>query len=195
MDPVPDVQVGGPFWTAATQQMKNFGRIAVCGGIATYNDTTPKTCAYSPHLHCLHLYITVLLRFPQFNSTPACENKVESSDGLKWFPLEGIIVLLKTPVVTEFVVDSLLLFFFPFYHLPLSGPYPHLTMIFKQLKVEGFMQSRWEHKHPESLKRLMGWVKEVSDWKEVISTLDLIQVSWVFSRISNLCVASVLHLV
>uniref|UniRef100_A0A671UH11 Prostaglandin reductase 1 n=1 Tax=Sparus aurata TaxID=8175 RepID=A0A671UH11_SPAAU len=75
--------VGGPFWTAATQQMKNFGRIAVCGGIATYNDTTPKTC-----------------------------------------------------------------------------PYPHLTMIFKQLKVEGFMQSRWEHKHPESLKRLMGWVKE-----------------------------------
>lgn len=23
------------------------------------------------------------------------------------------------------------------------------------------MQSRWEHKHPESLKRLMGWLKEV----------------------------------
>lgn len=44
----------------------------------------------------------------------------------------------------------------------LSGPYPHLTMIFKELKMEGFMQSRWEHKHPESLKKLMGWLTEVS---------------------------------
>lgn len=75
--------VGGPFSTAALQQMKHFGRIAVCGGIATYNDATPQT-----------------------------------------------------------------------------GPYPHLTMIFKELKMEGFMQSRWEHKHPESLKKLMGWLKE-----------------------------------
>uniref|UniRef100_A0A4W6G139 Prostaglandin reductase 1 n=1 Tax=Lates calcarifer TaxID=8187 RepID=A0A4W6G139_LATCA len=75
--------VGGPFSTVALQQMKNFGRIAVCGSISVYNDTTPQT-----------------------------------------------------------------------------GPYPHLTMIFKQLKMEGFMQSRWEHKHPESLRRLMGWLKE-----------------------------------
>uniref|UniRef100_A0A4W6BQU6 Prostaglandin reductase 1 n=1 Tax=Lates calcarifer TaxID=8187 RepID=A0A4W6BQU6_LATCA len=59
--------VGGPFSTVALQQMKNFGRIAVCGSISVYNDTTPQT-----------------------------------------------------------------------------GPYPHLTMIFKQLKMEGFMQSRWE---------------------------------------------------
>lgn len=75
--------VGGPFSSAAIQQMKNFGRIAVCGSISTYNDTTPQT-----------------------------------------------------------------------------GPFPQLTMILKQLKMEGFMQSRWEHKHPESLKRLMGWFKE-----------------------------------
>uniref|UniRef100_A0A671UGJ1 Prostaglandin reductase 1 n=1 Tax=Sparus aurata TaxID=8175 RepID=A0A671UGJ1_SPAAU len=75
--------VGGPFWTAATQQMKLLGRIAVCGGIATYNDTTTKTC-----------------------------------------------------------------------------PYPHPVIISKQLKVEGFIPARWQHKHPESLKRLMGWVKE-----------------------------------
>lgn len=75
--------VGGPFSTAAMQQMKNLGRIAVCGAISTYNDTVPQT-----------------------------------------------------------------------------GPFPHLTMIFKQIKMEGFMQSRWEHKHPESLKRLMGWLKE-----------------------------------
>ncbi|XP_040039015.2 prostaglandin reductase 1 [Gasterosteus aculeatus] len=75
--------VGGPFSSAAIQQMKNFGRIAICGSISTYNDTTPQT-----------------------------------------------------------------------------GPFPQLTMILKQLKMEGFMQSRWEHKHPESLKRLMGWFKE-----------------------------------
>ncbi|XP_040039016.2 prostaglandin reductase 1 [Gasterosteus aculeatus] len=75
--------VGGPFSSVAIQQMKNFGRIAVCGSISTYNDTTPQT-----------------------------------------------------------------------------GPFPQLTMIFKQLKMEGFTLSRWEHKHPESLKRLMGWFKE-----------------------------------
>ncbi|XP_056156386.1 prostaglandin reductase 1-like [Lampris incognitus] len=75
--------VGGPFSSMALQQMKDFGRIAVCGSISVYNDTTPQT-----------------------------------------------------------------------------GPYPHLTMIFKQLKMEGFMQSRWEHKHPESLKRLMAWMRE-----------------------------------
>ncbi|XP_033839457.1 prostaglandin reductase 1-like [Periophthalmus magnuspinnatus] len=75
--------VGGPSSSVAIQQMKDFGRIAVCGSISTYNDTTPQT-----------------------------------------------------------------------------GPYPHMTMIMKQLKMEGFMQSRWAHKHPESLKRLLGWVKE-----------------------------------
>lgn len=75
--------VGGSFSSVALNQMKDFGRIAVCGSISTYNDAAPQT-----------------------------------------------------------------------------GPYPHLTMIFKQIKMEGFMQSRWEHKHPESLKRLMGWLKE-----------------------------------
>lgn len=39
-------KVGGPFSTVALQQMKEFGRIAVCGGIATYNDTTPQTGRY-----------------------------------------------------------------------------------------------------------------------------------------------------
>lgn len=90
------------------------------------------------------------------------------------FSLEGDIVLLKCykaankqtllrvcfhgPPLTSFLEPPLSLS--PF---SLSGPYPHLTMILKQLKMEGFMQSRWEHKHPESLKRLMGWLKEVSD--------------------------------
>lgn len=75
--------VGGSFSSVAIQQMKDFGRIAVCGSISTYNDTTPQT-----------------------------------------------------------------------------GPYLQFPMIIKQLKMEGFMQTRWAHKHPESLKRLMGWVKE-----------------------------------
>ncbi|XP_018560658.1 prostaglandin reductase 1-like [Lates calcarifer] len=38
--------VGGPFSTVALQQMKNFGRIAVCGSISVYNDTTPQTGPY-----------------------------------------------------------------------------------------------------------------------------------------------------
>lgn len=75
--------VGGPFSSVAIQQMKEFGRIAVCGSISTYNDAIPQT-----------------------------------------------------------------------------GPYPHMILIMKQLKMEGFMQSRWAHKHPESLKRLLGWVRE-----------------------------------
>ncbi|CAN9509292.1 unnamed protein product [Ophioblennius macclurei] len=75
--------VGGHFSVVALQQMKEFGRIAVCGSISGYNDTAPQT-----------------------------------------------------------------------------GPYPHFIMIMKQLKMEGFIQSRWEHKHHESLKRLMAWVKE-----------------------------------
>uniref|UniRef100_A0A3B3ZWS8 Prostaglandin reductase 1 n=1 Tax=Periophthalmus magnuspinnatus TaxID=409849 RepID=A0A3B3ZWS8_9GOBI len=71
--------VGGPSSSVAIQQMKDFGRIAVCGSISTYNDTTPQTGTF---------------------------------------------------------------------------------LIYPQLKMEGFMQSRWAHKHPESLKRLLGWVKE-----------------------------------
>ncbi|CAB1345370.1 unnamed protein product [Coregonus sp. 'balchen'] len=41
--------VGGPFSSVAIPQMKEFGRIALCGGISTYNDTTPQTGPY-PHL-------------------------------------------------------------------------------------------------------------------------------------------------
>uniref|UniRef100_A0A3Q2PBF8 Prostaglandin reductase 1 n=1 Tax=Fundulus heteroclitus TaxID=8078 RepID=A0A3Q2PBF8_FUNHE len=75
--------VGGHFSTVALAQMRNFGRIAVCGSISTYNDGSPQT-----------------------------------------------------------------------------GPYPHTMMIFKQLKMEGFLQNRWREKNPESLKRLMTWLQE-----------------------------------
>uniref|UniRef100_A0A3B5QBE1 Prostaglandin reductase 1 n=1 Tax=Xiphophorus maculatus TaxID=8083 RepID=A0A3B5QBE1_XIPMA len=43
---------------------------------------------------------------------------------------------------------------------PQTGPYPHMTMIVKQLKMEGFTQNRWQHKNPESLKRMIGWLQE-----------------------------------
>uniref|UniRef100_A0A673JP55 Prostaglandin reductase 1 n=1 Tax=Sinocyclocheilus rhinocerous TaxID=307959 RepID=A0A673JP55_9TELE len=41
--------VGGPFFTAALKNMKPGGRIAVCGAIANYNDTTPQMCPYPHH--------------------------------------------------------------------------------------------------------------------------------------------------
>ncbi|XP_076148126.1 prostaglandin reductase 1-like isoform X1 [Alosa pseudoharengus] len=75
--------VGGPFSSVAIEQMKPFGRIAVCGGISMYNDVTPQT-----------------------------------------------------------------------------GQYVQLPMIFKQLKMEGFMSVRWSHKDEKSLMRLMDLAKE-----------------------------------
>ncbi|KAJ8268850.1 hypothetical protein COCON_G00114570 [Conger conger] len=75
--------VGGSFSSVAIPQMKLFGRIAVCGGISLYNDTTPQT-----------------------------------------------------------------------------GPFLQLQMVFKQLKMEGFLVGRWEHKNEESLPRLISWMKE-----------------------------------
>lgn len=75
--------VGGEFSTAVMPLMRQFGRIAVCGSISMYNDTTPQ-----------------------------------------------------------------------------SGPYIHTHMIFKQLRMEGFLVTRWVHKNPEALKKLMGWVRE-----------------------------------
>ncbi|XP_063311330.1 prostaglandin reductase 1-like [Pelobates fuscus] len=38
--------VGGVFSDVALQQMKQFGRIAVCGAISTYNDSVPQTGPY-----------------------------------------------------------------------------------------------------------------------------------------------------
>ncbi|KAJ8390320.1 hypothetical protein AAFF_G00108890 [Aldrovandia affinis] len=43
---------------------------------------------------------------------------------------------------------------------PQSGPYVHVNMVLKQLKMEGFVYGRWKHKNEESLLRLMAWMKE-----------------------------------
>ncbi|KAJ8382227.1 hypothetical protein SKAU_G00030050 [Synaphobranchus kaupii] len=75
--------VGGSFSSVAVPQMKQFGRIAVCGSISLYNDTVPQT-----------------------------------------------------------------------------GPFVQTHMVFKQLKMEGFLVSRWEHKNEQSLLRLISWIKE-----------------------------------
>ncbi|KAA0723154.1 Prostaglandin reductase 1 [Triplophysa tibetana] len=53
--------VAGPFFTAALHNMKPGGRIAVCGAIAIYNDTTPQMCPY-PH----HWIITQQLKIEGF---------------------------------------------------------------------------------------------------------------------------------
>lgn len=52
---------------------------------------------------------------------------------------------------------------FSFIMLDISfpGPYPLTTINWKQVKIEGFMQSRWQSDHPQGLKKLMGWYKEV----------------------------------
>ncbi|XP_045572325.1 uncharacterized protein isoform X4 [Salmo salar] len=83
--------VGGKFSSVVMPQMREYGRIAVCGSISMYNDTTPQT---------------------------------------------GI---LSTPQ---------------------TGPYVHTYMIFKQLRMEGFLCARWKHKHQQSLRRLMAWMTE-----------------------------------
>ncbi|XP_041730914.1 prostaglandin reductase 1-like [Coregonus clupeaformis] len=75
--------VGGKFSSVVMPQMREYGRIAVCGSISVYNDTTPQT-----------------------------------------------------------------------------GPYVHSHMIFKQLRMEGFLCGRWKHKHQQSLRRLMAWMTE-----------------------------------
>ncbi|XP_076150070.1 prostaglandin reductase 1-like isoform X1 [Alosa pseudoharengus] len=41
-----------------------------------------------------------------------------------------------------------------------TGPYIQSHMIFKQLRMEGFLCTRWEHRHPESLRRLLTWTRE-----------------------------------
>lgn len=47
-------------------------------------------------------------------------------------------------------------------------------MIFKQLKMEGFLVSRWEHKNKESLKRMLTWMQEVQ-YKGI---LGLLYIAW-----------------
>ncbi|XP_023654133.2 prostaglandin reductase 1 [Paramormyrops kingsleyae] len=44
--------------------------------------------------------------------------------------------------------------------VPQTGPYIHAHMIFKQLKMEGFLCHRWSYKNEESLRRLLAWVTE-----------------------------------
>ncbi|MEE6518739.1 hypothetical protein FKM82_029909, partial [Ascaphus truei] len=75
--------VGGKFSDAAMPQMKDFGRIAVCGAVSMYNDSVPQT-----------------------------------------------------------------------------GPYIQTSMIFKQLRMEGFLVHRWQDRYPEGQQQLLKWVSE-----------------------------------
>ncbi|XP_030048222.1 prostaglandin reductase 1 isoform X2 [Microcaecilia unicolor] len=75
--------VGGAFSRVALLQMKQYGRIALCGAISVYNDTAPQI-----------------------------------------------------------------------------GTYPVVSFILKELKMEGFIVTRWKDKSEEALKQLMTWVVE-----------------------------------
>ncbi|XP_053558638.1 prostaglandin reductase 1 [Bombina bombina] len=75
--------VGGKYADTALQQMKDFGRIAVCGAISMYNDSVPQT-----------------------------------------------------------------------------GPYIQPYLLFKQLRMEGFIVLRWKKNYPEGVKQLLEWVVE-----------------------------------
>ncbi|KAM4809395.1 prostaglandin reductase 1-like isoform 2-T2 [Rhinophrynus dorsalis] len=75
--------VGGKYADAALQQMKDFGRVAVCGAISMYNDSVPST-----------------------------------------------------------------------------GPFIQPYILFKQLRIEGFMETRWQDRFPEVQKQLLEWVTQ-----------------------------------
>ncbi|XP_072543615.1 prostaglandin reductase 1-like isoform X2 [Salminus brasiliensis] len=75
--------VGGPYFTAALNQMRLGGRIAVCGAISLYNATTPQMC-----------------------------------------------------------------------------PYPHMTLLSRKLRIEGFQVNQWPDKDEASTRRLTTWMKE-----------------------------------
>ncbi|XP_048359162.1 prostaglandin reductase 1-like [Sphaerodactylus townsendi] len=75
--------VGGVFSSVAVEQMKKYGRIAVCGSISLYNDKEPQ-----------------------------------------------------------------------------KGPYVQIPMIFKELRMEGFLVTRWENRKEEGLKALLKWVMQ-----------------------------------
>uniref|UniRef100_A0A3B3T8D3 Prostaglandin reductase 1 n=1 Tax=Paramormyrops kingsleyae TaxID=1676925 RepID=A0A3B3T8D3_9TELE len=53
--------------------------------------------------------------------------------------------------------------------VPQTGPYIHAHMIFKQLKMEGFLCHRWSYKNEESLRRLLLCVLSLLTWMEHIT--------------------------
>jgi len=44
----------------------------------------------------------------------------------------------------------------------LSGPYPFMTILGKQLKIQGFIVTRWLPMWPKGEKAMAQWIKEVS---------------------------------
>lgn len=45
--------------------------------------------------------------------------------------------------------------------LSLAGPYVQVPVIFKELRMEGFIVTRWNNRWEEGLKALLKWVMEV----------------------------------
>jgi len=45
------------------------------------------------------------------------------------------------------------------------------TILFKQLKVEGFMVTRWPDKVPQAIKDLTGWIEEVRERRKCVKLI------------------------
>ncbi|XP_054843260.1 prostaglandin reductase 1 [Eublepharis macularius] len=53
---------------------------------------------------------------------------------------------------------------------PQKGPYVQATMVLKELRMEGFLATRWENRKEEALKALLKWVMEGKiKWQEYIT--------------------------
>lgn len=50
----------------------------------------------------------------------------------------------------------------------LAGPYLQPPMILKELQMEGFIVSRWNHRREEGLQALLKWVVEVRNEGAVV---------------------------
>ncbi|XP_052372882.1 prostaglandin reductase 1-like isoform X1 [Oncorhynchus keta] len=139
--------VGGKFSSVVMPQMREYGRIAVCGSISMYNDTTPQTGILSTlQTGILSTLQTGILSTPQTGllSTPQTGILSTPQTGLLSTPQTGLLSTPQTGVLST----------------PQTGPYVHTHMIFKQLRMEGFLCARWKNKHQQSLRRLMAWMTE-----------------------------------
>lgn len=42
------------------------------------------------------------------------------------------------------------------------GPFPHMALVAKSIRIEGFQVNQWPEKDEASVRRLLTWLKEAS---------------------------------
>ncbi|KAF1503131.1 Prostaglandin reductase 1, partial [Megadyptes antipodes antipodes] len=89
-----------------------------------------------------------LLRFHFYIRQVACFSRqlLDELSSLSWFNLSWQLMKLILRVVCWF--------------FSLAGPYVQVPMIFKELRMEGFIVTRWNDRREEGLKALLKWVLE-----------------------------------